>query len=162
MIARSADFYGPHAMSSVANILVFDKLVKGATASWLVNDLVPHSFTFTPDTARSLVMLADTDSAWNQTWHVPTASNPPTGKEFIQLVAKAFGVKPTYRVLSRPVIRIAGLFDSNIRESYEMLYQSDSEYLFDSTKFFKAFGFEPTSYIEGIKRTALAYKSPIV
>jgi len=162
MIARSADFYGPHAMTSVANILVFDKLVKGGTASWLVNDSVPHSFTFTPDTARSLVLLADTESAWNQTWHVPTTSNPPTGNEFIQMVADAFGVKPKYRVLSRPVIRIAGLFDSNIRESYEMLYQSDSEYLFDSTKFSKAFGFEPTSYAEGIRRTALAYKSQLV
>src|SRR5580698_2413466 len=38
MIARSADFYGPHARTSVANILVFEKFAKGATASWLVND----------------------------------------------------------------------------------------------------------------------------
>ena len=161
MIARSADFYGPYAMTSVANILVFDKFAKGATASWLVNNSVPHSYTYTPDAARSLVMLADSASAWNQTWHVPTAANPPTGDEFVQMVAKAFGVKPRYRVLSRPFIRIAGLFDSNIRESYEMLYQSDSGYLFDSTKFSKAFGSEPTSYAEGIKRTALAYKLPV-
>jgi len=39
-----------------------------------------------------------------------------------------------------------------------MLYQSDSEYVFDSAKFASAFGFEPTSYAEGIGRTALAYK----
>ena len=158
MIARSADFYGPHAVTSVANILVFDNFAKGATASWLVNGSVPHSYTYTPDAARSLVLLADTESAWNQTWHVPTASNPPTGIEFIQMAAKAFGVKPKYRVLSRPMIKIAGLFDSKIRESYEMLYQSDSEYLFNSTKFAKAFNFEPTSYVDGIKHTALSYK----
>jgi hypothetical protein len=78
------------------------------------------------------------------------------------MAANAFGIKPRYRVLSRPVIWIAGLFDSNIRESYEMLYQSDSEYLFDSSRFSKAFSFEPTSYVEGIKGTALAYKSPIL
>jgi len=161
MIARSADFYGPHARTSVANILVFDKFVKGATASWLVNDSVPHSHTFTPDAVRSLALLADTESAWNQTWHVPTASNPPTGKEFIQMVAKEFGVEPKYRVLSRPLIKVVGLFNSDIRESYEMLYQSDSEYLFDSTKFSRAFSFEPTSYTEGIRRTALACKSSI-
>ena len=158
MIARSADFYGPHARTSVANILVFDNFVKGATASWLVNDSVPHSHTFSPDAARSLALLADTESAWNQTWHVSTASNPPTGKEFIQMVAKEFGVDPKYRVLSRPLIKVVGWFNSDIRESYEMLYQSDSEYLFDSTKFSKAFSFEPTSYVEGIKRTALACK----
>lgn len=158
MIARSADFYGPHAMTGAANILVFDNFAKGATASWLVNDSVPHSYSYTPDAARSLALLADTESAWNQTWHVPTASNPPTGIEFIQMAAKAFGVKPKYRVLSRPMIKIAGLFDSNIRESHEMLYQSDSEYLFDSTKFCKTFNFEPTSYDDGIKHTALSYK----
>ncbi len=160
LIARSADFYGPDARTSVANILVFDKFAKGATASWLVNDSVPHSHTFTPDAAKSLALLADTELAWNQTWHVPTASNPPAGKEFIQMVAKEFGVTPKYRVLSRPLIKVAGWFESDIRESYEMLYQSDSEYLFDSTKFSKAFDFEPTSYAKGIERTALACKSP--
>jgi nucleoside-diphosphate-sugar epimerase len=157
MIARSADFYGPNARTSVANILVFDKLAKGAKASCLVNDSLSHSYTYTPDAAKSLVMLANTESAWNQTWHVPTASNPPTGKDFIQMVAKEFGLEPKYRVLKRPLIRLAGFFDSDIRESYEMLYQNDSEYIFDSTKFSTAFGFEPTSYAEGVRRTALTY-----
>jgi nucleoside-diphosphate-sugar epimerase len=160
MIARSADFYGPHARTSVLNILVFDKFAKGATALWLVNDTVLHSYTYTPDAAKSLVLLADTESAWNQTWHVPTAANPPTGKGFIQMVAKEFGIAPKHRVLSRPLLRIAGLFDPEIRESYEMLYQSDSDYIFDSTKFARAFNFEPTSYAEGVRRTASACKHP--
>jgi hypothetical protein len=76
------------------------------------------------------------------------------------MVAKEFAVEPNYRVLSRPLLKVAGWFNSDIRESYEMLYQSDSEYLFDSTKFSKAFSFEPVSYAEGIRRTAAAYKSP--
>jgi nucleoside-diphosphate-sugar epimerase len=161
MIARSADFYGPHARTSVANILVFEKFAKGATASWLVNDSVPHSFTYTPDAAKSLAKLAASEVAWNQTWHVPTAANPPTGKELIQMAAKGCGVEPKYRVLSRPLIKLAGLFDTDIRESYEMLYQYDSTYFFDSTKFSKAFGYEPTSYAEGVQRVAAIYKSPI-
>jgi nucleoside-diphosphate-sugar epimerase len=161
MIARSADFYGPHARTGIPNILVFDKFAKRATASWLVNDSVPHSYTYTLDAAKSLALLADSESAWNQTWHVPTAPNPPAGKELIKMAAKEFGVEPKYRVLSRPLIKLAGLFDSDIRESYEMLYQSDSEYLFDSTKFSKAFSFKPVSYAEGVRHTASAYKSTI-
>jgi len=47
------------------------------------------------------------------------------------MAAEEFGVAPKYRVLSRPLIRVAGLFNRDIRESWEMLYQSDSEYLFD-------------------------------
>jgi nucleoside-diphosphate-sugar epimerase len=161
MIARSADFYGPHAKTSVPNILVFDKFSKRQTASWLINDSVPHSYTFTPDAAKSLALLADTDAAWNQTWHVPTAANPPTGKEFIDLVAREFGVAPKYRVLGRPLLKVAGWFDSVIRESYEMLYQSESPYLFDSAKFSKAFSFAPTTYPDGIRHTASACRSAL-
>jgi nucleoside-diphosphate-sugar epimerase len=158
MIARCADFYGPRARNSVANILVFDKFSKGAKAMWLVDDSVKHSFTFTPDAARSLVLLADSETAWNQTWHVPTAPEPPTGKQFIELAANEFGRPPRYRVLNRPMLRIAGLFDTNIRESYEMLYQNDSDYIFDSSKFNGAFGFRPASYAEGARATARAYR----
>jgi nucleoside-diphosphate-sugar epimerase len=157
MIARSADFYGPGAATSVASVLVFDKLAKRATPSWLVDDSVPHSFTYTPDAGKSLALLAHSDSAWNQTWHVPTASNPPTGKDFIRMAARELGAEPRYRVLGRPMIKIAGFFNSDVREIYEMLYQNDSEYLFDSTKFSMAFGIQPTAYAEGIRTTALAY-----
>ncbi len=154
LCARSADFYGPRVRSSVANLLVLDKFAMAAKASWLVNDTVRHSWTFTPDAGRSLALLAESDSAWNQTWHVPTAPNPPTGSEFIAIAAKAFGVEPKYRVLSRPMLKLAGFFDSDIRESYEMLYQYDSEYLFDSTKFATAFRFTSTAYGDGIAKCA--------
>jgi len=158
LIARSADFYGPDAKTSVPNIFVFDKLAKERTASWLVNDSVRHSFTFTPDAARTLVVLAGNEKAWNQTWHVPTAPSPPTGKEFIGMVAREFGVEARYRVLGRPMIKIAGWFDKTIGETYEMLYQNDRDYLFDSTKFARAFNFEPTPYADGIRITADGYK----
>jgi len=160
MIARSADFYGPRAKTGVPNVLVLDKYAKKSTAYWLVNDTVRHSFTFTPDAARGLVLLANTDSAWKETWHLPTAANSLTGKEFIATAAKEFGVQPKYRVLSRPMVRIAGWFDSDVRESYEMLYQSESEYLFDSSKFTEAFAVEPTSYARGIRLTAATYGLP--
>jgi nucleoside-diphosphate-sugar epimerase len=125
---------------------------------WLGNDSVRHSFTFTPDAARGLVQLLDDGGAWNQTWHLPTAPDPPTGKEFIEMVAKEFGTKPKYRVLGRTVIKLGGLFDTTTRELSEMLYQNEFEYIFDSTKFNRHFGFEPTSYPEGIRITADAYR----
>lgn len=77
------------------------------------------------------------------------------------MAAKEFGVEPKYRVASRPLIKLAGFFDQNTRESYEMLYQYDSAYLFESTKFSKAVGFESTSYPEGVRRVAATYVSAI-
>jgi nucleoside-diphosphate-sugar epimerase len=158
LIARSADFYGPRAKTGIPNVLVFDKFAKGQSAMWLVNDSVKHSFTYTPDAARGIVLLTESDSAWNQTWHVPTAGDPPTGKQFIGLVANAFHTEPKYRVLSRPMVWLAGRFDPNVRELYEMLYQYEFDYVFDSTKFVKAFGFQPTPYADGVARTAEAYR----
>jgi nucleoside-diphosphate-sugar epimerase len=155
LIARAPDFYGPGVQTSVPNLLVFDKFAKGAKAQWLANDKVKHSFAFTPDAARSLVLLAESENGWNQTWHVPTAPDPPTGKEFIELVAKEFGTEPRYRVLSRPMLWVGGWFDRTIGELREMLYQNECDYVFDSTKFEKAFHFKPTSYGDGIHRTAL-------
>jgi nucleoside-diphosphate-sugar epimerase len=159
MIARSADFYGPGVRNGVPNLLVFEPFAHKKKASWLVNDSVPHSLTYTPDAARSLVQLAERATAWNQTWHVPTSPDPLTGREFVALAAKEFGIAPKYRVLSRPMLRVAGWFDPLVAESYEMLYQSDSPYLFDSSKFAREFGFAGTPYAEGIRTTAASFKA---
>ena len=98
------------------------------------------------------------DEAYNQVWHLPTASNPFTGKEFVETAAKEFGVDPKYRVLSKWMLKIGGTFDKTHAESYEMLYQSEFEYLFDSSNFQNAFHLMPTSYQDGIKETANIYK----
>jgi len=158
MVARSADFYGSSATkTSVPNMLVFDNFSKGKKAQWLVNADVPHSLTYIPDAGKALYLLAKDESAYNQTWHLPTRSNPLTGKQFIALAAEAMNQPNKYSVLSKLMIRLAGLFIKPIKESYEMIYQSDSDYLFDSTKFEQHFGFVPTSYKDGIKETAKYY-----
>jgi nucleoside-diphosphate-sugar epimerase len=161
MIARSADFYGPHAANGIPNALVFDPLSKKKRASCLVDDSLPHSYTYVPDAARALVMLADSESAWNQTWHLPTTPNPPTGKQFIECAASELGVRSKYFVLRKPLVRMVGWFNPVVGEIYEMLYQNDAPYLFDSSKFADAFGFASTPYAEGIRATSASYKNRI-
>ncbi len=158
MIARAADFYGPNAHNGMPNILVFQPLSKNRKASWLANDSVPHSYTYTVDAAEALVKLAESESAWNQTWHLPTAPNPLTGKQFIADAAKKLSVPLKYRVLGRRMIRFMGWFNPQVGEVYEMLYQNDSPYLFDSSKFAKSYGFSGTSYAAGISATVASFR----
>ncbi len=158
MIARAADFYGPNARTGVANILVFDKFAKGGKASVMITDALPHSYTYTPDAAKALVTLTGARDSWNTTWHLPTAPEPPTGKQFVEMAARAFDVPPRYSVLRPWMLRMAGLFDSTVRELPEMLYQNSSPYHFDSTKFRKAFGVDATSYARGVEQTAASYR----
>ncbi len=157
-IARAADFYGPHTKNGVPNVLVLEPYARGGTASWLVNARVPHSLTFTPDAARGVAMLIERDSAWNQVWHLPTTPDPPTGQAFIEMAAAAFGVPPKYRVLGKPLLRLVGLFNPAVRESLEMLYQSERPYIFDSSKFAAEFGLSGTPYADGIRVAAQSYQ----
>ncbi len=154
IIARAADFYGPYASrTSVPQLLVIDRLRQGQKAYWLVNPDVPHSYSYIPDCANGLHLLADDTSSDNQVWHLPTFNPAIDGRTFIEIAAKGLGVAPRMMVLRKWMIRLAGLTDKTIRESYEMLYQSEFDYYFDSSKFNQHFQYVPMSYPEGISQT---------
>jgi nucleoside-diphosphate-sugar epimerase len=159
LIARSADFYGPGAKNGIPNTMVFDPMSQGKTPICLVSDAMPHSYTYVPDAAQALLALAESTSAWNQVWHLPTAPQPLTGREFITAAAEGMSRPAKYRILSRPMVKIAGWFNPLVREVYEMLYQNDRPYLFDSSKYAHAFGFAGTPYADGIRTTAASYRA---
>jgi len=154
IIARAADLYGPYAdRSSMPYILVIDKLMKGKSAQWMVDVNAPHSFSYTLDSAKALYMLAGCNECYNQVWHMPTFNPAISGKEFIDLVAKELKVTPKFMVLKKWMVKTFGLFDSTVSELYEMLYQSEFPYYFDSSKFDNYFHFKPTPYDIGIRDT---------
>lgn len=154
IIARAADLYGPYAdRSSMPYILVIDKLMNGKSAQWMVDVNTPHSFSYTLDSAKALHMLSARDECYNQVWHMPTFNPAPDGKEFIEKVAGALGVAPKYSVLKKWMVKTFGLFDHTVSELYEMLYQNEFPYYFDSSKFDDFFHFHPTPYDIGIRDT---------
>jgi len=152
LIARSADFYGPSIKQvSLLTETVFNNLASGKKANWLVSDSFKHSFTYVPDAGKATALLGNTEDAYNQVWHLPTAPDPLTGKEWITTIANEMNVKPHYRVAPKALIRIMGLFMPIMKETVEMLYQYDRDYVFDSSKFEDRFGIKPTPYREGIR-----------
>lgn len=158
LIARSADFYGPRSPKSLLQILVLAPFARQRKAHWLINDQVPHSHTFTRDAGKVLPMLAEQESSFGQVWHIPTAGSPFTGREWVEHIASAMGAAPRYSVYSRNALRLAGWFDRNTRESYEMLYQYEFPYIFDSTKFESRFPYRATPYEQGIRTSADWFK----
>jgi len=159
IIARSADFYGPYASnSSVLYFLAIDKMMKNKKAQWLADDTKLHSFTYTLDCAKALNLLWNKEECYQQVWHLPTATPAITGIQLINLIGKELEVEPTHTVLKKWMLSMAGIFDKTIFESLEMLYQSENDYQFDSSKFNKYFNFKPTSYEVGIRETIEFYK----
>jgi len=154
LIARSADFYGPAGFkTSVPNMLVIGNLLKGKKPQWLGDADQPHSYTYVPDAAQALYLLAKKEDAFGQTWHLPTAGDPLTGREFIEHATTAMNKPVHFSTIPKWMLSMAGLFNRPMKELGEMFYQNDSPYLFDTTKFNKAFRFTPTTYTDGIKET---------
>lgn len=152
LVARSADFYGPgfEKPISILHETVFKPLSSGSTANWIGKDTCKHSFTYAPDAGRATALLGNTPEAYGETWHMPTASEPYTGKEWAENIANEFGVKSKYRTISKFIVRMMGLFMPVMRENMEMMYQYDRDYVFNSDKFEKRFQFKPTPYKKGI------------
>ena len=162
LIARSADFYGPSIQNtSMLTETVFKPLSNGKKANWMSSVDYKHSFTYTPDAGKATAILGNTEDAYNQIWHLPTAANPLTGKEWIDQIANELGVKSKYQAAPKFLIRILGLFVPIMREMPEMMYQYDRDYDFNSSKFENRFDFTPTPYDDGIKEIVNSdYKNP--
>jgi nucleoside-diphosphate-sugar epimerase len=158
IIARSADFYGPVKDRSLLIELVLKNLIKGKKAQWFSNAKVKHSFTYINDAAKGTALLGNTENAYNQIWNLPTNKDALTGEMWIKLFADEIGVKNKYQVIPKWMLKVLGVFIPVMGEFYEMTYQYDREYYFDSTKFEQRFKFKPTSYREGIRETVLNYK----
>lgn len=152
LIARAADFYGPQMeKSSVLCETIVAPLLAGKAANVLVGDNFKHSYTHTAEAAKATALLGNTPEAYSQVWHLPTAKNPLTGKEMVELVAREIGVAPKYRVVSKTMIKMMGWLMPIMKEMHEMLYQNDKDYVFNSDKFEEKFGMHPRSYEEGIR-----------
>ncbi len=153
LVARSADFYGPSIKgTSVLTETVFKNLKSGKRPMWLESLNFKHSYTYTPDAGEATALLGNTEDAYNQVWHLPTATNPLTGREWVEAIASEMKVDKKPLVLPKWMIRLLGIFVPVMGEMAEMLYQYDRDYIFDSSKFQKRFDFTPTSYAEGIKQ----------
>jgi len=159
-IARAADFYGPDTPLSFVQVMVFDNLAKGKKPQWMISDKFKHSFTYTPDAGRATALLGNTEDAFGQVWHLPTDHKTLTGAEFLGLSASAFGINKKAMIMPKWMLRMAGMFIPAVGESIEMLYQSERDYIFDSTKFNARFpDFKAVSYAEGIQNIALWYRT---
>jgi len=151
MVTRSADFYGKNVKTGFLNIGVIDNFKKNKKAFWQSDANKIHSFTYIPDAAKAVALLANTPDAYNQVWHLPTSSQRWTGKEFINYIAKQMNVKqPRYYILSKFLLSLIGIFSPILKELKEMQYQNDRDYFFDSSKFEKKFMVQPTTYEKGI------------
>jgi len=153
IIARSADFFSGVKDKSILMNTVYDNLIKGKKAQWFCNAKVIHSVSYTPDLAKGTAILGNTDSAYQKVWNLPTDPQKITGEDWINLFATELKTSNKYQVLPGWGMKAIGLFVPFLKEMYEMRYQYDRDYYFDSSKFNKEFNYTPASNAFAVKQT---------
>lgn len=158
IIARSADFFSAVKDKSLLMNMVYDNLAKGKKAQWFCNTKVIHSTSYTPDLGKGTAILGNSKEAFNQIWNLPTDPQKITGEEWINLFATEMKTSNKSQVLPGWGIKALGLFVPILNEMYEMRYQYDRDYYFDSSKFNKYFSFTPTTNADAVKQTVAELK----
>lgn len=152
LIARSADFYGPHtADKSMLVETAAKNLLKGKKAQVFGDVDRIHSFTFTTDAGKATALLGNTPDAFNQVWHLPTTKEKLTTRQWIELIAQEINKEPKIQQVPAWMLHVLGLFIPVLKEFPEMLYQNEMDYYFDSSKFEKRFGIIATDPKQGVK-----------
>jgi nucleoside-diphosphate-sugar epimerase len=158
IIARAPDFFGPIKDKSMLMAMVYDNLAKGKTAQWFCNADVIHSTGYTPDLAKGTAILGNTPDAYNQVWNLPVDPEAITARQWVKLFADEMAGSEKVSVLPGWGMRLLGLFVPIVGEMYEMRYQYDRAYFFDSSKFNKRFNYTPTSNAAAVKATIAALR----
>ena len=157
LIARSADFYGPGATNSFLSMSVFNRLRAGKAPQWIGDPNTVHDFTYTSDAGKALVALALTDSAYGQTWHLPTSMEALTGAQWVRLACEKAGQPDRLQVMPNWLLKPLTWLVPPLRENQEMMYQLQHDYRFDSHKIQAALGLSATACADGV---AAALKPP--
>jgi nucleoside-diphosphate-sugar epimerase len=150
--ARASDYFGPRGMLSAMGERVFYPALAGKKAQVMGDPDQLHTYSYLPDIATGLVVLGEYDEADGEVWHLPNAPAITT-RQFIDQVYAAAGTEPGIQAMPRWMVSAVGLFNGNVREMKEMLYEFEEPFVVDDTKFETAFGSHATPLPEAIGTT---------
>ena len=149
---RASDFFGPHAAASVVGERFFDPLLHGKKAELFGNPNALHTYTYVVDFGEALVRLVLDERSLGKAWHVPNAPAIST-KAFLELTASIMGVEPKSVTRSKFQLRLAGLFIPPAKESIEMLYEFEEDFVVDHSAYGALFGSHATSLHDSLAAT---------
>ncbi len=131
-LARASDFFGPGVRDAGMGERVVPKVIAGKKVSVLGSLDAPHSLSYMPDVARTLVTIAADERAWGKPWHVPNAP-AVTQREAVALLAAAAGTTVKVSAIPKLVLSALGVVVPIMREFKETWYQFDQPFVTDST-----------------------------
>ena len=155
--ARASDFIGPTVPAGQSHLARQLPALRRGRRAWVVGDPdAPHSWSYVPDVAATLVLLGTDPRAEGRAWHVPT-DPPRSQRQALADLAAAMGAPPA-RVsgLPWPVLRAIGAVQPQMREVVEIRHQWDQPFVIDSTATTETFGLRATPWADVVRASVAA------
>jgi nucleoside-diphosphate-sugar epimerase len=157
--ARASDYFGPRGTSqSPLGDLVTGAAIAGKSARVLGDPDQVHSYTYLPDTGRTLMALGTRDDVIGEVFHVPNVPAQTT-RQIIDMLSSEVGRPIKVSVAPRLVLRLMGLFNPTFGELDEMLYEFNQPFVVDSMKAQVRLGIEPTPLEEALAATVAWFRN---
>jgi nucleoside-diphosphate-sugar epimerase len=152
--ARAADFVGPQVPGDHSHLTRQLPALRAGRRAWVVGDPdVPRGWSYLPDVAATLVILATDDRALGRAWHVPSTIR--SQREAVTDLATALGLDaPKVSGMPWPVLRAVGVAVPFLREVVAVRHQFDRPYVIDASATTATFGLEPTPWDDVVRATA--------
>ncbi|MDO8363200.1 MAG: NAD-dependent epimerase/dehydratase family protein [Actinomycetota bacterium] len=157
-LARASDFYGPLVVGSAFGERAVPRVMAGKKVTMLGALDLPHTVSYMPDVARTLVTLADDERAWGRAWHVPNAP-ATTQREVVHALAAAAGTSAKVAAIPRAALSTLGLFVPMMRELKETWYQFAEPWVVDSALTEQTFGLTATPLAQGAADTVAWWRA---
>lgn len=160
VMVRGPSYYGAGSLdTSHYGDRLFTKILAGRKAMFVGDPTIDHTTIHVGDFARAMILLGNDEEAYGQAWHAPCP--PPMKKEDFSNLAYELAdfdpIKPGS--FQKLLLSFAGLFDKNIAEVREMLYEFNQPYYVDHSKFMTRYpDFEITPIKDGIIEAIGWYK----
>jgi nucleoside-diphosphate-sugar epimerase len=152
-VGRASDFFGPRGRKSAGGEQVVRAAISRGRAQVLGDPDLPHTYTYVPDIGRGLVTLGDRDEALGRAWHLPAAETVST-RAFVQLLCDAAGSgEARLQTAPKLLLRAVGLFNRDVRELVEMVYEFEEPFVVDHSAYVEAFGDHATPLDKAVRTT---------
>jgi nucleoside-diphosphate-sugar epimerase len=150
--ARASDFFGQGVEASAVGSRFFAALGKGRPAAVIGDPDRLHTYTYVGDLGEAMVRLSETPSTWGSAWHVPNAPTVST-RTFAGLAAAVVGRTARLRRVAPWQLRLLGTIVPAVRETVEMLYEFDDDWVVDHSAYAAVLGDHATPLDQALAAT---------
>jgi nucleoside-diphosphate-sugar epimerase len=144
-IGRASDYFGPGTTQSALGETVFGWALTGRTAQVMGNPDQLHSYSYTPDVAAGLAILATAAGTTGQIWHLPVPETRTT-RQLIEAVYQLAGHQPRLVAAGRTALMAIGI---------------TAPWVVDDSLFRASFGDHSTPIEEALEATLAWYRDRV-